>query len=168
MPTKPELDAGAGESDFPCSLTFTSSKFIVTAFGYTEEHCEDVLQCVLLGRFAKHEGDREFQRHKPWPPTTHTSRLSESVRRAAVSGTGMKEMICGTCEGPVTATVVDPFLRYKFQLFIGKRLPVTAPKGSVHKCHGGMGVMFCSKDCQEAFRKNALEAKGLYLANKGG
>lgn len=55
-------DAGAGESDYPCSLTFTSSKFIVTAFGHDREHCEDVLQCVLLGRFKDHEGDREFER----------------------------------------------------------------------------------------------------------
>lgn len=46
-----EMDAGAGESDYPASITFTSSKFIVTAFGYDREHCEDVLQCVLLGRF---------------------------------------------------------------------------------------------------------------------
>lgn len=59
-----EMDAGAGASDYSHSLTFTSSKFIVTAFGHDREHCEDVLQCVLLGRFKNHEGDREFRREK--------------------------------------------------------------------------------------------------------
>jgi hypothetical protein len=57
-----EMDAGAGKSDYTYSLTFTSSKFIVTAFGHDRDHCEDVLQCVLLGKFKDHEGDREFER----------------------------------------------------------------------------------------------------------
>lgn len=57
-----EMDAGAGESDYPHSLIFTSSKFVITAFGHDREHCEDVLQCVLLGRFKDHEGDSEFRR----------------------------------------------------------------------------------------------------------
>jgi hypothetical protein len=57
-----EMDAGAGKSDYTYSLTFTSSKFIVTAFGHDRDHCEDVLQCVLLGKFKDHECDREFER----------------------------------------------------------------------------------------------------------
>jgi hypothetical protein len=55
-----EMDAESGESDYPASLTFTSDKFIVTAFGYDREHCDDVLQCVLRGRFKDHKGDREY------------------------------------------------------------------------------------------------------------
>lgn len=57
-----EMDARAGESDYSHSLIFTSDKFIVTAFGHDREHCEDVLDCVLRGRFGHHEGDREFRR----------------------------------------------------------------------------------------------------------
>ena len=55
------MDSGAGESDYPVSLTFTSSKFIVTAFGHDREHCEDRLQCILKGRYKDHKGDREFE-----------------------------------------------------------------------------------------------------------
>lgn len=57
-----EMDAGAGASDYSHSLTFTSSKFIVIAFGHDQEHCEDVLQCVLRGRFHDQEGDREYEK----------------------------------------------------------------------------------------------------------
>ncbi|MBK8468140.1 MAG: hypothetical protein IPL32_20185 [Chloracidobacterium sp.] len=57
-----EMDAGAGHSDYPSELIFTSDKFVVTAFGYDREHCEDVLQCVLHGRFGDHEGDREWRK----------------------------------------------------------------------------------------------------------
>ena len=56
------MDAGAGESDYSVSLTFTSSKFIVIAFGHDRGHSEDVLQCVLKGRFHDKKGDREFRK----------------------------------------------------------------------------------------------------------
>jgi len=62
-----EMDAGAGAIDYSHSLIFTSSKFVITAFGHDREHCEDVLQCVLLGRFQDHEGDRE---HRAEPPSS--------------------------------------------------------------------------------------------------
>jgi hypothetical protein len=56
-----EMDAGAGGNDYSHSLIFTSSKFVITAFGHDREHCEDVLQCILRGRFADQEGDREYE-----------------------------------------------------------------------------------------------------------
>lgn len=56
-----EMDAGAGANDYATSLTFTSSKFIVIAFGHNDDHAEDVLQCVLLGKFSDAAGDREME-----------------------------------------------------------------------------------------------------------
>ena len=75
-----EMDAGAGESDYSHSLTFTSSKFIVTAFGHDREHCEDVLQCVLAGRFKDHAGDREFV-----PPTAPPAESVEDAKASMLS-----------------------------------------------------------------------------------
>ncbi len=57
-----EHDAGAGQSDYSHSLTFTSSKFIVIAFGHDRDHCEDVLANVLHGRHADADGDKEIRR----------------------------------------------------------------------------------------------------------
>ena len=63
-PRKGKITDNPYYSDYPAAIIFTSDKFIVTALGYNEEHCEDVLQCVLLGRFKDHEGDREFRRDR--------------------------------------------------------------------------------------------------------
>lgn len=57
-----EMDAGAGESDYPFVLIFTSDKFVISAFGFDPEHCEDRLQCILKGRYKDHTGDREIRR----------------------------------------------------------------------------------------------------------
>jgi len=57
-----EHDAGAGKSDYERSLTFTSSKFIVIAFGHDRDHCEDVLDNVLRGRYADAPGDLEHRK----------------------------------------------------------------------------------------------------------
>lgn len=56
------MDAGAGKSDYTRSLIFTTDKFVITAFGHDRDHCEDVLQCVLKGRFEDYTGDREHRK----------------------------------------------------------------------------------------------------------